>query len=446
MIRRLTPLARPFAALGAKRVRCAASTAVDADALGRVYPADDPKLKEAFAELTDLADARLGAKVLFATDEWFATADNLLKPEEPHFDATTFCEQGKVMDGWESRRRRHAGHDWCVLRLGVPGYVHGVEIDSAHFTGNQAPAVRVFGACIDDDDEDTWLGPKRPTLGVQGTCASPEEIAEARERVEAIAEWHELVQLTKLRPGYVEDGHSVHRFATAPDAAARRVTHLLVDAHPDGGLARMRAWGVVGRDFESELSASAVGSIDLLSALHGGRAIGCSNQHYGEPRFLLRPGRGVRMDDGWETARNPQRPAVIVKDEASGLVHMPGAQDWCVLRLAAVAGAVQSLEIDTANFRGNYPESVLVEACDAPDASAAALLDGSEGSQEGVQWTTLLPRTTLGPDAIHTFGADVLASPRASQRASHLRVTIFPDGGISRVRAFCEAVEPMPTE
>jgi len=160
----------------------------------------------------------------------------------------------------------------------------------------------------------------------------------------------------------------------------------------------------------------------------------------------LRPGRGVRMDDGWETARNPQRPAVIVKDEASGLVHMPGAQDWCVLRLAAVAGAVQSLEIDTANFRGNYPESVLVEACDAPDASAAALLDGSEGSQEGVQWTTLLPRTTLGPDAIHTFGADVLASPRASQRASHLRVTIFPDGGISRVRAFCEAVEPMPTE
>ena len=290
-----------------------------------------------FSELTNLADDRLGAKILFATDEWFATADNMLKPTEPHFDPETFCVQGKVMDGWESRRRRLAGHDWSVVKLGLAGYVHGLELDTAHFTGNQVPAASVFAACIEEEEDEGWLGPPRSTLGVQGTCATPEEIAEARARVEAAAEWIELLPISKLRPGYTEDGrhglredgqYSVHRFAVPAHAAKKRVTHLLVNQHPDGGLARMRAWGVVGRDYDTELAASAVGSIDLLSALNGGRAVGCSNKHYGEPRNLLRPGRGVRMDDGWETARNPRRPHEIVKDPETGLVHMPGAEDW----------------------------------------------------------------------------------------------------------------------
>ena len=141
-----------------------------------------------------------------------------------------------------------------------------------------------------------------------GTCATPDEIAKARARIEAIAEWHELLPMMRLRPGYVKDGQSVHRFATPLALGTKRVTHLLVDALPDGGLARLRAWGVVARHFASELAGPAVGPIDLLSALHGGRAVGCSNQHYGEPRNLLRPGRGVRMDDGWETGASRNSP------------------------------------------------------------------------------------------------------------------------------------------
>ena len=402
-----------------------------------------------FSELTDLADDRLGSKILFATDEWFATADNMLKPQPPHFDPETFCTQGKVMDGWESRRRRLAGHDWAIVKLGLSGFVHGLELDTAHFTGNQVPAASVYAACIETDDDASWLGPPRATLGVQGTCATPEEIAESRARVEAAAEWTELLPIVPLRAGYTEDrrhgeaeGYSVHRFAVPPSAATKRVTHLLVNQHPDGGLARMRAWGVVSRNYESELAASAVGSIDLLSALNGGRAVGCSNRHYGEPRNLLRPGRGHRMDDGWETARNPRRPHAIVKDPETGLVHMPGAFDWSVLRLAAVAGKISSVEIDTAHFRGNYPESVLVEAANAPHSASSALLNPGDDS---VEWSTLLPRTTLGPDAIHTFDLADLAE-RAAERTTHLRVTIFPDGGIMRVRAFGEAVEAMPTE
>ena len=273
-----------------------------------------------FAELTDLSDVNLGTSVLFATDEWFATADNLIQPEPPRFDPDTFCEQGKVMDGWESRRRRLAGHDWCVLRLGVPGCVHGVEVDTAYFTGNQAPAFRLFGACIDGDPTDGWLGPRRPTLGVQGSCATPEEIAAASSAVDAAAEWVELVPLSPLRPGYVEGGNSVHRFEVPAAAAAQRITHIRLNQHPDGGIARLRTWGVVSRDFGREIAADAVGNIDLASALNGARAIGCSNRHYGEPRNLLLPGRGKNMGAGWETARNPKRQAVIETDPATSAV------------------------------------------------------------------------------------------------------------------------------
>ena len=408
--------------------------------------AREATLRDAFAGLTDLADERLGGRVLFATDEWFATADNMLKPHAPVFDPEAFCTQGKVMDGWESRRRRLPGHDWALVRLGIAGYVHGVELDTAWFTGNQVPAARILAASIDAADDESWLGPARSDLGQIGTCATPDAIADARRRVEAVAEWAELVPHTPLRPGYVEGGQSVHRFAVPSAAAGKRVTHLLVDAHPDGGLARLRAWGIVGRDFGTELASAAVGSIDLLSALNGGRALGCSNQHYGEPRNLLRPGRGVRMDDGWETARNPNRPAVIRRDEGTGLVHMPGVRDWCVLRLAAVASRVRKLEIDTAHFRGNFPESCLVEACDAPLATAAQLLDDTGGAGGGgVEWRPLLERTRLGPDAIHRFEREALTE-RADSRVTHVRVSILPDGGISRVRAICDAAEAMGAE
>ena len=186
--------------------------------------------------LTNLADAGLGARVLFATDEWFATADNLLQPHAPHFDSETFCTQGKVMDGWESRRRRLPGHDWALLRLGLAGSVKRVEIDTAHFTGNQTPAVRVLAACIDAEEgvalrggcelsETAWLGPPRADLGQRGSCASADEIARARAAVEAKAEWCELVPESRLRAGYVRgaasgvpddgevaEGNSVHLF------------------------------------------------------------------------------------------------------------------------------------------------------------------------------------------------------------------------------------------
>ena len=146
------------------------------------------------SEYINLADEGLGARPLFATDEWFAVASNLLKSSAAHWDSETFDDFGKTMDGWETRRRRLPGHNWAIIRLGLAGRVKQVEIDTAHFTGNHVPAVRVLAADINtgptrashDDDDTTWLGALRPTLGQQGSCASPEEIAQARQRVEQV--------------------------------------------------------------------------------------------------------------------------------------------------------------------------------------------------------------------------------------------------------------------
>src|SRR5215208_4252174 len=89
-----------------------------------------------FASRADLASARLGGRAVFTNDDFFAPRANLLKPEAPVFIAGKFTSRGKWMDGWESRRRRVPGHDWCVLRLGVRGSVRGFDVDTSFFTGN----------------------------------------------------------------------------------------------------------------------------------------------------------------------------------------------------------------------------------------------------------------------------------------------------------------------
>lgn len=428
------------------RLARAARSLCRAAHIGPSDPARDALLKARFEALTDLADGGLGGKPLFATDEWFATCDNLIKNLPPVFEPEAFCSEGKVMDGWESRRRRTPGHDWCVLKLGLPGYVRGLDIDTAHFTGNQTPQVRVFAAEIAPSDDDDWLpaAARRGTLGVQGTHSTDEQIAAAAAAVSRAAEWHELVPLSPLRPGYGgDDGLSIHRFEVPPELARRRVTHLRLNQHPDGGIARLRAWGIAACDWATSLDPRAVGSIDLLSALNGARAVGCSNKHFGEPRNLLRPGRGANMGAGWETARNPRRPPVLERDEVSGFVKMPGVCDWAVLRLGAVAKAIDSLVIDTHFFRGNFPESVVVEAVNEPAAASDALL-APPGSPGAVSWRPLLPRVRVGPSAEHEFRSPAAFDAAGFGPVTHVRISLFPDGGLMRVRAIGKAAAPMP--
>jgi allantoicase len=326
-----------------------------------------------FTRLVDLASARLGGRVLWANDEFFAEKENLLRPEKPVFREHEYTERGKWMDGWETRRRRTPGHDWCLVRLGLPGILRGVVIDTSFFRGNY-PEHASLEACAAASD------------------ASVEELEAAG------AEWEEVLPKSPLA------GDAENRFVIG---SPFRFTHLRLRIYPDGGVARLRVHGEVVPDWPEVVAAA--GEVDLVAVEHGGRWLAASDMFFSHPGNLLMPGRGARMDDGWETKRR----------------RGPG-HDWVVLRLG-IPGTIRRVEIDTAHFKGNYPDTASVDACavphDAPDF-------------EPWPWRELLPRTKLQADTVHRFTelADLGA-------VTHARLAIHPDGGVSRLRLFGEPSE-----
>lgn len=258
--------------------------------------------------LVDLAARRLGGMVLAANDEFFAPKEQLLEPAPAVFDPHAYADRGKVMDGWETRRSHAADNvDWCVVRLGVPGVVDQVVVDTSFFRGNFPEAFALDG-CVSE-------GP--PTDATT---------------------WFPLRGRTPLQ------GDAVQRF---PVTADPRVTHVRLSIFPDGGVARLR---VLGRGMpDLHRRADATGRLDLAAAVNGGRAVACSDAFYSSPNNLIQVGDARDMSDGWETRRR----------------RGPG-EDWAVLVLAA-AGTVERLEIDTTHFKGNHPDRIVVEALQAPD-------------------------------------------------------------------------------
>jgi allantoicase len=318
----------------------------------------------------NLAQPRLGAEVVFATDDFFADKARLIDPAEPVFIPGKYDENGKWMDGWESRRKRVPGHDWCVVRLGVPGLVAGFEIDTRHFTGNYPPFAEVE-VCRSDEtvpgDEAGWTG---------------------------------VTERLVLR-----GDHRVY----FPINHDEPVTHVRLHIFPDGGVARLRVWGRVAKDW------ARVGSderLDLLAMEYGGRGIIANDEHYGSVENLTAPGRGVNMGDGWETRRRRE----------------PG-HDWAVLELGA-AGRIEEVVVDTAHFKGNYPDRCFLQAALAATGSPEEIAAAS------ASWPMLLPEVKLEADKVHVF-RDGLADLGAVR---FVRLNIVPDGGVSRLRLIGRAL------
>ena len=255
---------------------------------------------------TNLTDQDLGARVIFATDEFFAVADNLLQERvEPQYDPLAYCSQGKVMDGWESRRRRQPGHDWCVIRLAFEGMIAGVAVDTAYFTGNYAPRISLQATNVPNygkDEQDEWMPGSFDRFerggGIRGSKANAELVARAETACQKYT-WHTLVPESPLQPGY--PATRMHYFSLH-HATAKRMpfTHIRLNLFPDGGVARLKVYGAVSvnleRDVFSRLKPSQpVPIMDLASMAAGGRGLACSNKHFGVPRNLLKPGRGLDM-------------------------------------------------------------------------------------------------------------------------------------------------------
>lgn len=319
----------------------------------------------AFTDLPDLAAERLGAEVVAANDDFFAPKESLIKPGKPEWREGEYTDRGKWMDGWETRRRREPGHDWAIVKLGIPGIVRGVVIDTSYFTGNY-PEYAGIDACAVDEP-------------VPGERIARDDIP-----------WRPLLAKSALK------GDAVNSFAIDGNG---RVTHVRLNIYPDGGVARLRVHGEVVPDerlFEQDPE------VDLAAMANGGFVVSCSDMHYGNRQNLIIPGSSTHMGDGWETRRR----------------RGPG-HDWAIIRLAR-RGVIGRIELDTDHFKGNAPGSAMLECCDAGDSFDAAT----------ARWEELLPKTALEADARHRWD-NLPATP-----VTHVRLNIFPDGGVARLRLF----------
>ncbi|XP_032877547.1 probable allantoicase [Amblyraja radiata] len=364
-----------------------------------------------FVHMNDLACESTGAKVLFATDDWFATAENLLKSEAPQWKAHEFTNFGKWMDGWETRRKRIPGHDWCVIQLGVPGVIHGIDVDTSYFTGNYAPRMSIQAACLKADAvPDLMLRGER--IGTAASEVESEAIGKLKSEV-----WTELVPMTILHPGYVDTCHNYF-----PVQQHKRWTHIRLNMYPDGGIARLRLYGIGHNDWTA---VSQKQTVDLVAMTNGGVCVGFSNAHFGHPNNIIGIGRSKVMSDGWETARRLDRPAVLKADD-QGILQVPGCE-WAIFKLGH-PGVITHIEIDTSHFKGNFPDSCLIEGCGITPEEERKCIDAEWKSCASLKWKILLPITKLKPHQQHFF------SIKMEDVATHTRLTMRPDGGISRMR------------
>jgi allantoicase len=333
----------------------------------------------AFHGLIDLASSALGGKALATSDDFFAEMQNLLAPGPAVFIPGKYTDRGKWMDGWESRRKRGPGHDHCLIQLGVPGTISALDIDTAHFIGNHPAFASVEAAYVAGDPS----------------------VAE----LEA-APFRELLSQSPLLPG------SQNLFVSQ---ALGTVSHLRLNIFPDGGVARLRAYGKVAPSWrapvlDTETSARVpAGSFDLAALENGALALACSDAHFGGMNNLLLPGRAPNMGSGWETRRR----------------RGPG-HDWIIIQLAG-RGVPRAIEVDTNHFKGNFPDRCAIDTIDAAGARPSDLVASAA-------WQALLPETRLAADERRFFTTELQqASP-----VTHVRLRIFPDGGVSRLRIWGE--------
>lgn len=322
----------------------------------------------AFAQLTDLAAERLGGKVLYATDDFFAEKENLIKSTRGIFITDKYTDRGKWMDGWESRRKRVPGHDWAVVQLATPGKIAGFDIDTNFFLGNHPPHTSIEAINIID------------ALSVNDWDK---------------LDWKEILPKSHL------DAGSQNFYESSSNEI---FTHLRLHIYPDGGVARLRVYGEVFKNWDM---VSANDEIDLAAAINGGKAITCNDMFFSAMGNLIMPGRGVNMGDGWETKRN----------------RTPGNRDWVIVKLAR-QGNIDRIVVDTCHFKGNYPDTCSIECCLSNN--------DTDVINEKVTWMELLPKQKLSANNEHEFMKEI----DHTVTVSHVRLNIFPDGGISRLRLF----------
>ena len=315
--------------------------------------------------MIDLAQSRLGTKVVFKTDEFFAPAKRIINPWPPIFKEGVFDKHGKWMDGWETRRKRGKGHDYLILKLGKPGRIYKVDVDTSYFSGNQ---------------------PRQISLDA---CFSKKKVPNKNSK------WVKIIKKKSTKP-------NSHHFFNVNNKSI--FTHVKLNIYPDGGVARIRIYGSmeIKKKFKNKV-------INLTSVLNGATPIACNNEHFGRAENILAPGKGKNMGDGWETRRSRGKNF-----------------DWLILKCAA-PGKINKIQIDTHHFKGNYPDKCSLQA-----AYLNNKISDKNIINESKKWKLLLNKVKLRAHKKHNFRNKLMKN----KKINYIRINIFPDGGISRIRAF----------
>jgi len=316
-------------------------------------------------KMINLAEPRLGSKVIFKTDDFFASASRIINPNPPIFKKGVFDKHGKWMDGWETRRRRKKGFDYVIVKLGRPGKIFNADIDTTHFSGNQ-PMHASLEACHSN---------KNPNNK---------------------SKWIKILNKKKLGP------NKNHNFNIKNKSI---FTHVKLNIYPDGGVARLRVYGKV----EVKKINFANKIINLSSLLNGASIVGCNNEHFGRAENILAPGKGKNMGDGWETRRSRGKNS-----------------DWLILKCAKI-GKIKKIEIDTHHFKGNYPDKCSLQA-----AYLNAKISDKTIVKRSKKWKLLLNKVKLYAHRKHNFQNKLMKN----KKVNYIKINIFPDGGISRIRIF----------
>ena len=315
--------------------------------------------------LIDLAQSRLGSKIVFKTNEFFAPAKRIINPWPPVFKEGVFDKHGKWMDGWETKRKRGKGHDYLILKLGRPGQINKIDIDTSYFSGNQ------------------------PTKVSLQACFSKKKLPNKNSK------W---ITILKKKPTKANS----HHFFNIKNKSI--FTHIKLNIFPDGGVARIRIYGSMKilKNFTGKV-------LNLTSVLNGATPIACNNEHFGRAENILASGMGKNMGDGWETRRSRGKNF-----------------DWLIIK-CATAGKINKIQIDTHHFKGNYPDKCSIQA---------ALIDKKISSRAIVnnskKWKLLLNKVKLHAHQKHNFKNNLMKD----KKVNYIKINIFPDGGISRIRVF----------
>jgi len=313
--------------------------------------------------LIDLAQPRLGTKIIYKTDDFFASAKRIISPTIPIFKEDVFDKNGKWMDGWESKRKRTPGHDYIILKLGKPGSISKIDVDTSYFNGNQ-PAM----------------------ISVEGAYSHLNKINKLK--------WISILTKKKTK------ANSHHFFSVKKK---KIFTHIKFNIFPDGGVARLRLYGSIGKSEKFKNK-----KINLASLLEGASVIACNNEHFGKAENILAPGKAKNMGDGWETRRRRNK-----------------GNDWLILN--CIAGSfIDKIEISTHHFKGNFPSHCSLQAAYLLSKSSKQIVKSSN------KWKYLLKNTRLMPNKTHLFKNSLMKT----EKVNHIRINIFPDGGISRFRIF----------